>query len=106
VAAYLSFILAQKGIQKHAFIRGIYGLYQKVAVSVFVKTVQRALKYRITDLHTLQRIAVLQLQEGSYELPLVDPPEELQNRESYREGCYTDEGELPVEEAESEAGDG
>jgi transposase len=106
VAAYLSFILAQKGIQKHTVIRGIYGLYHKVAVSVFVKTIQRALKYRITDLHTLQRIAVLQLQEGSYELPLVDPPEELQNRESYREGCFTDEGDLPAEEGEREDDDG
>lgn len=106
VGAYVDFILAQKGIQKHTFIRGIYGLHQKVALPVFVKTVQRALKYRITDLRTLQRIAVLQLQEGAYELPLVEPPEELQNRESYREGCYTDEGDLPVEDGESEDDDG
>lgn len=106
VAAYLNFILAQKGIQKHQFIRGMYGLYKKVALPLFVKTIQRALKYRISDLQTLQRIAVLQLQEGAYELPLVEVPQELQNRESYREGCYTDEGDFPADERLIEDEDG
>jgi len=101
VEAYLSFILAQKGIHKHTFSRGMYGLYKKVALPLFLKTIQRALKYRISDLQTLQRIAFLQLQEGSYELPLVEAPQELQNRESYREGYDTDEGaDLPPEPAD------
>jgi transposase len=95
VEAYLRFLRAQKGIQTHAFIRGVYGLYQKMAPPLFVKTIQRALKYRIADLCTLQRIAVLHLREGEYELPLVEAPQELQSRESYREGCSTEEGTYP-----------
>jgi transposase len=106
VAAYVNFVLEQKGIQKHTFIRGMHSLYQKVALPVFVKAIQRALKYRITDLQTLERIAILQLQEGEYALPLVEPPGELQNRESYREGCYTDDGDLSAYDRLSEDKDG
>jgi transposase len=106
VEAYLHFVLEQKGIQKHTFIRGMHSLYQKLAVPVFVKAIQRALKYRITDLQTLDRIAILQLQEGEYALPLVESPGELQNRESYREGCYTDEGDLSAYDRLSEDKDG
>jgi transposase len=106
VAAYLNFVLEQKGIQKHRFIRGMHSLYQKVALPVFVKAIQRARKYRITDLQTLERIALLQMQEGEYALPLVDLPGELQNRESYREGCYTDDGDLSAYDRQSEDEDG
>ena len=72
----------------------------------FLKVIQRALKYRITDLQTLERIAIVQLQQGGYALPLVDPPGELENRESYREGCYTDEGDLSAYDRLSEDKDG
>jgi len=106
VAAYLNFVLEQKGIQKHRFIRGMHSLYQKVALPVFVKAIQRARKYRIIDLQTLERIALLQMQEGEYALPLVDLPGELQNRESYREGCYTDDGDLSAYDRQSEDEDG
>ncbi len=94
VEAYLKFVLGRKGIQKHRFIRQVYGLHRKLAPGVFEKTVQRALKYRITDIQTLERIAVLLLQEGRYELPLVEVPRELLDRESYLEGCDTDEVDL------------
>jgi len=94
VEAYVQFVLEQKGIQKHRFIRQVYGLYRNVAPGVFEKAVQRALKYRITEIRTLERIAVLLLQEGRYELPGVEVPRELLDRESYLEGCYTDEVDL------------
>ena len=94
VKAYVQFVLEQKGIQKHRFIRQVYGLYRKVAPGVFEKATQRALKYRITDIQTLERIAVLLLREGRYELPVVEVPAELRDRESYREGCDTDEVDL------------
>jgi hypothetical protein len=106
VEAYLNFLLQQKGIQTHKVIRGMHSLYQKMAVPVFLKAIRRALKYRITDLQTLERIAILQLQEGEYALPLVESPGEMQNRESYREGCYTDEGDLAAYDRLSEDKDG
>ena len=106
VRAYLSFVLAQKGIGKHRFIRRLYGLYQKIALPLFIKTVKRALKYRITDIQTLERIAILQLQEGNYELPLVEIDRELESRESYLEGRFTDEVDLSTYEKMMEDEDG
>lgn len=94
VDGYLSFVLNQKGIQKHRFIRRLYALHQKLALPLFIKTVQRALKYRITDIQTLERIAILQLREGNYELPLVELNEEFRNRGSYLEGRLSDEVDL------------
>jgi hypothetical protein len=95
VQAYLRFLLAQKGIQTHAVIRQVHGLYQNTALPLFVKTIQRALKYRIADGRILERIAALQLREGEYHVPLVEVPRELHTREAYREGCATEEGSYP-----------
>ncbi len=106
IKAYLSFVLAQKGIQKHRFIRRLYGLYQKIALPLFIKTVNRALKYRITDIETLERIAILQLEEGNYEMPLVEIDRELESRESYLEGRFTDEVDLSTYEKMMEDEDG
>jgi hypothetical protein len=94
VEAYLSFVLKQKGIQKHRFIRQLYGLCQKVTLPLFIKTVKRALKYHITDIQTLERIAILQLKEGNYEVPFVETNEDFQDRASYLEGRLTDEVDL------------
>lgn len=106
VEDYLSFVLKQNGIHKHRFIRRLYGLYQKVALPLFIKTVKRALKYRITDIQTLERIAILQLKEGNYEVPFVETNEEFRNRESYLEGCFTDEVDLSQYDKMMEDNDG
>jgi len=106
VEAYLSFVLKQKGLQKHRFIRSLYGLYQKVALPLFIKTINRALKYHITDIQTIERIAILQLKEGNYGLPFVETDGEFQNRESYLEGCSTDEADLSIYDKMMEDEDG
>jgi len=106
VESYLSFVLKQKGIRKHRFIRRLYGLYQKITLPLLIKTVKRALKYRITDIQTLERIAILQLKEGSYEAPSVEIQEDFQNRESYLEGRFTDEVDLSTYEKMMEDEDG
>ncbi len=94
VEDYLSFVLKQKGIQKHRFIRRLYGLYQKITLPLFIKTIKRALKYRITEIETIERIAILQLNEGNYEVPFVETNGDFQNRASYLEGRHTDEVDL------------
>jgi len=50
VNRYLDFALhqSQKIGRKHHFIRQLYGLYRRLAPSLFLKTIQRALTYRIT----------------------------------------------------------
>ncbi|MFC2146467.1 helix-turn-helix domain-containing protein [Acidobacteriota bacterium] len=107
VEAYLEFALSGKQTQnqyvkqKHRFIRQLYGLYQKLALPLFVKTINRALNYRITNMETIERIAILQIKEGNYPLstfiPLtIDIDENFKNRESYLEGYSSDEVDLTL----------
>ena len=81
-------------------------MYQKVALPLFIKTIKRALKYHITDIQTIERIAILQLKEGNYEVPFVETDEEFQKRESYLEGCSTDEADLSIYDKMMEDEDG
>ena len=101
VKNYLDFAFNQKEKvkQRHRFIRQLYGLYQKLALPLFVKTISRALKYRITNMETIERIAVLQIKDGNYRLPLFTSltiDENLKNRESYLEGYSSDEVDLSL----------
>ena len=96
VAAYLDFALEPKGIRKHRFIRELFQLYRKLALPVFLQTLERALKYRITEMETVERIAVLYLSHGRYETPSVDINEEFQTRPSYLEGRLSDDVDLSI----------
>jgi transposase len=103
VEAYLEFALSGKQTQyvkqKHRFIRQLYGLYKKLALPLFVKTISRALTYRITNMETIERIAVLQMKDGEYHLPpftSVTIDENFKNRESYLEGYSSDEVDLTL----------
>ena len=94
--SYLNFVYTQKGIARHRFIRALYGLSRRLAGELFLKTVARALKYRITDIETLERIATLLLQDGVYTLPSVDLCEDLETRDAYLEGAVSDEVDLSI----------
>jgi len=94
IDAYLNFALPAGGKQRHGFVRGLYGLYRKIARPVFIKTVERALKYRITDIGTVERIAVLQMRNGDIEAPLPAIDEHFQSRPAYLEGYLSDEVDL------------
>ena len=80
VDEYLSFALKPKGTQKHRFIREMFSLYQKIALPLFIKTIRRALKYRITDIKTVERIAILHISDGDYEIPLMEIDKEFKDR--------------------------
>jgi len=106
VDTYLNdFALKLNGKKRHGFIRKLYGLYQKLTPSLFVKSIKRALKYRIADISTIERIAVLQLQSGIYDVRAVEIDMEYQSRKAYLEGRFTDEVDLTVyDQAEDENG--
>jgi transposase len=93
---YLDFAIKNGVNQKHRFIRQLHGLYRKIALEVFIKTLKRALKYRITDIKTIERIATLQLTAGHFQLPLPQINQQLEKRASYIEGCFADEVDLSV----------
>lgn len=96
VNAYLNFAIKKGGRQKHRFIRKLYGLHSKLAPSLFIKTVKRALKYRITDTETIERIAMLLMKEGNYDVPSVQIDQEFRDRESYLDGRFSADVDLSV----------
>jgi len=103
---YLTFALKNGVKQKHRFIRALHGLYRKVALEVFIKTVNRALKYRITDIKTVERIATLQLTAANLQLPLPHIDRQLEKRDAYIEGYFADEVDLSVYDKTQEDDDG
>ena len=94
VDAYLTFALTMHGKTKHRFIRQLYSLYKKTALPVFVKAVQRALKYRIKNVDTIENIIRLLLKQSNYAMPLPDINQEFTSRPAYIEGRFADEADL------------
>lgn len=92
VGAYVDFLLATPGLQRHQCLRRLLALSQRMTPELFVRSVQRAQRYRIHDLKTLERIAVLYLHEGALPAPLID--ETFRERPAYREGSLTDTPDL------------
>jgi len=91
VGAYLDFALEPKGIQRHQFIRKLFALTQQMTSSLFIQVIERGLKYRITCIETLERIALLYMNHGAETLPCVEVDESFRERDTYVEGCLTDE---------------
>jgi hypothetical protein len=103
---YLTFAIKNGVKQKHRFIRALYGLYRKMALELFIKTVSRALKYRITDIKTIERIATLQLTASNFQLPLPQIDRQLEKRDAYIEGYFADDVDLSVYDKITEDDDG
>ena len=97
MGAYLDYALPTKGVARHQFIRRLLALSRKMSVALFSQTLERARKYRITSLETLQRIAWLYLQQGPGQVPLVEIDAAFRQREAYQEGSLTDPPELPAD---------
>jgi hypothetical protein len=90
VSAYLDYALPTKGLARHQFLRRLLALSRKMSVALFTLTLERARKYRITSLETLQNIAWLYLQQGPGQVPLAEIDAAFRERETYQEGSLTD----------------
>ena len=102
VSDYLDFALKPMGVKRHGFIRKLFALSRKMTQALFVKSIERAHKYKITTIETIERIAVLQMQEGASNLPPVEIDEGFRERDAYQEGYLTDHPDLSVYENLSE----
>ena len=89
VDRYLKFAL-QAGVQRHRFLRELFALSCRMTRSLFIQTIERALRYQITDIDTLQRIARLCLSQDDRPLPDADVDESFRQREAYQQGSLTD----------------
>jgi transposase len=92
IGAYVDFILRTPGLLRHQFLRRLWALSQRWSRTLFLRTIQRAHRYHITSLETLERIALLYLDETALPDPVVDP--ELEKRPSSQEGSLTDTPDL------------
>lgn len=90
VNAYLDFALKPKGIQRHRFVRELFALAQQTTSPLFIRTVKRGLRYLITNVEVLRRIAILYMNQDDEMLPRVDVDEGFRQRETYLEGHLTD----------------
>lgn len=91
VGAYVDFLLETPGLQRHQCLRRLFAISRRMSPELFLRSVWRAHRYRITCLDTLERIARLYLAEGLGELsspPAVD--ETFRERPAYQEGALTD----------------
>jgi transposase len=94
VVAYLDYALQTPGVQRHRFLRELFALSRQVTQTVFVQALLRALRYRVVELQTLQRIAWFCMSQGETQLPYADVDESFRQRPAYQEGCLTDEPDL------------
>jgi len=92
VAAYVDFILSTPGLLPHQFLRRLWARHQRWGSALFGRTVERAHRYHITSLETIERIALLLLDDTALPEPLVDP--DLEKRPAYQEGSLTDTPDL------------
>ena len=94
VGAYVDLILTTPGLLRHQYLRRLVALSQRMSPELFVRTLERAHRYRITDLATLEKIALLLLKDGGGPLPLPSIDESFRDRPAYREGFLTDSPDL------------
>ena len=107
VAAYLDFALkGEGGIQRHRFVRELFALTSRVPNSAFIQSIERALRYRVVSIETLERMALLLLTQDTPKLPCVDVDEGFCQRESYLEGRLTDAPDLSLYDKLLEENDG
>jgi hypothetical protein len=106
VGAYLDFALKPMGNERHRFLRDIFRLAQQMTSALFIRTVERALKYRITTVETLRRIALMHMTQGVEMLPLAEVDESYEERDAYVEGRLTDEPDFSPYDEMMEEGDG
>ncbi|MCZ7637694.1 MAG: hypothetical protein M5U12_17640 [Verrucomicrobia bacterium] len=69
VSAYVDFLLATPGHLRHQTLRRLWALSQRMSPELFVRAVERAHRYRLPELKTLERLAHLVVQATPGQLP-------------------------------------
>jgi hypothetical protein len=96
VAAYVDDALSRLGLQRHRFLRELFALSRRVTPAVFVQALQRARRYRVVELRSLERIVWLCMSQQEPPLPQTEVDDHFRERPAYLEGCLTDEPDLSL----------
>lgn len=98
VGLYLDFALKPKGIERNGLLRKLHALSLRITPGLFVASIERAHKYKITDMAVIERIVALNMTEGALSLPFAEVDENFQQRDAYLEGRLTDPPDLSIYE--------
>ena len=98
VNAYLDFTLKPMGLKRHGFLKKLFTLSRKMTQELFIKSIERAHKYRITDVAIIERIATVNITQGIRTLPFTEVDENFRQRDTYIEGRMTDLPDLSIYE--------
>jgi len=90
VGEYLNFALKPQGVARHRFLRELFALSAQMTSALFIQTIERALRYHISSVDTLRRIAQLYLNQSETTLPSPLVDENFRDRDTYRQGHLTD----------------
>jgi transposase len=93
-AAFLDFALPRIGRYRHDYLRKLVGLARRMSAELFCRSVERARQYRIVELGTIERIALLCFKQGEPVAAEVD--ESYRERPAYLEGFMTDPPDLSI----------
>jgi transposase len=94
VDAFLTWALASCGVRRHPYVRGLFALSQRMGRDLFVRSVERAHRYRVGDLDGLERIAGVLVTYGEAPAQPMHVDEAYRQNESYREGEFAGRPDL------------
>ena len=93
---YLDYVQSKacKIPHKPKFIRELHRLGKKMSSSLFLKTIERALQYRIAAIGSVERIAEQLIQNEMLQFPEIPISNQYENRTAYQEGRFSSEADL------------
>jgi transposase len=94
VSAYLDFILKGTGGLRHRTVRQLHGVYRRLSPALFDRVIERAQRYGVDDVRSLDEIASLLARHDADFIPEAVFDEAYEEREEYLEGRLTDQPSL------------
>jgi transposase len=94
--AYLDYVHSKacRISQKPRFIRELYRLAKKMSSSLFLNTIERAFKYQISSITSIERIAEQLIKQQMQGFPDIPPSNQYEDRKAYQEGRFSTEADL------------
>lgn len=98
VSEYIDFVKSNhSGIpQKYRYIRDLYTFMKRSTQSLFIQAIQRALTYKVNNIHQVSNIFATILKQPLYEKPSTHHSSEYMKREEYIKGRFTAENDLDL----------
>ncbi len=74
-----------------SFLKTALSAFKERWLSRFLRTLERALKYRVNNIETITRIAAASLKSNTVDLPAIEVQHDYMEREAYNNGRFCEE---------------